>query len=244
MKTPITIDDLVNKTQLTNEAKLNIYKAYNLAYQLHKDQKRDNGEKYITHPLNVAYIIAELGGDETTIIASLLHDTLEDTSLTKQEIENIFGKEIAEIVDGVTKLDKINFLTKEEKDLENRRKLVKAITKDVRVIILKLADRLHNMRTLDFKNKIKQIENAKETINFFVPFANELGLTSIEKELINLANKYLENSIEQTKDNVYQSSWNEITTDNNSDLIETLKNIDINNTYIPKHIKKLNSIKR
>jgi GTP pyrophosphokinase len=243
MNKNITIDDLLEKINFSEESKKKIFKAYLIASKLHENQYREDGEEYITHPLNVSYIIAEIGGDEATIIAALLHDTLEDTDFTKEEIEKLFGRDVACIVDGVTKINKIKFLTKQEKNLENRRKLVKATVDDVRVIILKLADRLHNMRTIQFKSKEKQIENAKETLDFFVPFAKELGLVNLEYELINLSNKYLGNEEINFKMSDEHISWDELIS-SNCFLIDTLKHIDINNTYIPQQIRQLILIKR
>ena len=130
-----------------------VTKAYELAKQLHEGQFRESGEPYIMHPVNVAYILAEMKADRDTLCAALLHDTIEDTNITKEEIASEFNPTIANLVDGVTKLAKMNFSSKEERVLANTRKIITGITNDVRIIIIKLADRLHNMRTLEHKRK-------------------------------------------------------------------------------------------
>ena len=129
-----------------------IMKAYNYANDLHKGQYRQSGEEYIIHPLTVAYILAELGADADTICAGLLHDTLEDTNTTKEEIAENFGSDVANLVDGVTKISKMNFSSKQEQNLANTRKIITSMATDIRIIIIKLADRLHNMKTLQFKS--------------------------------------------------------------------------------------------
>lgn len=168
-----------------------INKAYDLAEYLHKDQKRESGEPYIIHPLNVAYILSLLHVDSDTICAALLHDTIEDTKMTKEELERLFNYDVANLVDGVSKISKMNFSTKEEQRLANTRKIILGLTNDVRIIIIKLADRLHNMRTLQYKRREKQIENSIETLEIFVPLAYYLGLYEIKKELENLSLFYL-----------------------------------------------------
>ena len=149
-KNEISIYDVITKKKEVTrrvDTKL-IMKAFNYANELHKDQKRSSGEPYIIHPINVAYILAEIGLDESTISAALLHDVVEDTEATNEDIINIFGKEIAEMVAGVTKLSSMQFATVEENQVENYRRMFLAMGKDIRVILIKLADRLHNMRTL------------------------------------------------------------------------------------------------
>ncbi len=189
----ITIYDVISKKRETTkkvDTKL-IMKAYNLAYDKHKDQKRGSGEPYIIHPLNVAYILAGIGLDDNTICAALLHDVVEDTDVTNENLKEIFGNEIAEMVDGVTKLSTIQFATLEEKQVENYRRMFLAMGKDIRVILIKLADRLHNMRTLKYLSRDRQLANAKETLELYAPLANRLGLYSIKAELEDLGFKYM-----------------------------------------------------
>ena len=165
--------------------------AYNLAEYLHRGQKRASGEDYIIHPLNVAYILAMLHADIDTICAALLHDTIEDTEITKEELEIMFNYNVANLVDGVSKISRMNFSSKEEQRLANTRKIILGLTNDVRIILIKLADRLHNMRTLQYKTKEKQIENAIETLEIFVPLAYYLGIYEIKNELENISLFYL-----------------------------------------------------
>ena len=190
----ITIQDVISKRKQHSrrvDTKL-IMKAYNLANEKHKDQKRSSGEPYIIHPLNVAYILADIGLDESTISAALLHDVVEDTDVTDEQLRKEFGDEIADMVAGVTKLSNIQFASVEEQQAEDYRKMFLAMGKDIRVILIKLADRLHNMRTLKFLRRDRQIANAKETMELYAPLANRLGLYSLKWELEDLSFKYLE----------------------------------------------------
>ena len=187
----LTVNDLLSKVAEYNIEGLEmIKKAYYYAEELHKGQKRQSGEDYITHPLNVAYTLAEMYADTDTLCAALLHDTLEDTKITKEQIAIDFNDDVANLVDGVTKISRMNFATKQEQNLANTRKIITSITNDVRIIIIKLADRLHNMRTLQFKSEFKKKENAKETLLLYVPLADRLGMHIIKSELEDLSLKY------------------------------------------------------
>lgn len=192
----ITFEDLINKIRDYNPDEVEIIsKAYNYAKDLHEGQVRQSGEPYITHPLNVAYILADMKADKDTVCAGLLHDTLEDTNITKEDIAHDFNQNIANLVDGVTKLSKMNFSSKEKQNMANTRKIITGITSDVRIIIIKLADRLHNMRTLEYKSEFKQKENAMETMDIFVPLAYYIGAYRIKSELEDLSLRYLYPSI-------------------------------------------------
>ena len=188
-----TVQEIISKRKEHSrrvDTKL-IMKAYNYAKSHHGDQLRKSGEPYIIHPLNVAYILADMGLDDSTIAAALLHDVVEDTDVTENDITKEFGQEISDMVVGVTKLGNISFASVEEQQVENYRKMFLAMGKDIRVILIKLADRLHNMRTLKFLRKDRQIAISKETMDLYAPLANRLGLYSLKWELEDLSFKYL-----------------------------------------------------
>ena len=183
---------LVN-TYIHKEESINlITKAYNRAAELHNGQFRKSGEPYIIHPLNVACILAELHVGPDTICAGLLHDVVEDTSISKEELKSEFSEDIAEIVDGVTKISNLKFVSLEEKQVENHQKMLLAMGRDIRVIVVKLADRLHNIRTLYFMPAEKQERIAKETLEIYAPLAHKLGMFRIKAELEDTALKYVD----------------------------------------------------
>ncbi|MBQ3936970.1 MAG: bifunctional (p)ppGpp synthetase/guanosine-3',5'-bis(diphosphate) 3'-pyrophosphohydrolase [Ruminococcus sp.] len=190
----ITVDVLIQKI-LSGEKQYDLSKivsAYELANKYHDGQKRESGEPYITHPLAVAYILLELGMDTDTICAALLHDVVEDTDCTLEILQKKFGSDVAMLVNGVTKLKKVETFTKDEQKAENIRKILLAMSEDIRVIIIKLADRLHNMRTLNFCRDEKRRNIAHETMNIYAPIAHRLGIRSIKDELEDLSFKYLD----------------------------------------------------
>lgn len=169
-----------------------VHAAFDYALSMHGVQTRESGEPYVVHPLKVAEILADMEMDQTTIVAALLHDCIEDTKASFENIEQQFGADVARLVDGVTKLDGIEFRTKDEQKAESLRKMFFAMAKDIRVVIIKLADRLHNMRTLKFCKEEKRVRTAKETIEVYAPLANRLGINSIKWELEDLCLRYLD----------------------------------------------------
>lgn len=190
----VRFEDLMEnvKSYISNERELlKIIKAFNVASMMHEGQKRQSGEDYIVHPLSVAFILSEMKADSDTICAGLLHDTIEDTKMTKEKIAKEFNTKIATLVDGVTKISKMNFSSKGEQIATNTRKIITSLDTDVRIVIIKLADRLHNMRTLQYKSLEKQEENSIETMEIFVPLAYYLGIYKIKSELEDLALYYL-----------------------------------------------------
>lgn len=190
----ITIDELIDKFKSYNDNKEDIdliKRAYDYAEKKHFGQKRISGDDYILHPLNVALILTEISMDAECMAAALLHDTIEDADATKEEIERLFGSEVALLVDGVTKINKINFQSDSEASAAYQRKILVGLSEDVRVIIIKLADRLHNMRTLSVLSEEKQKKKAKETLEILTPVAHRLGIYKIKSELEDLSLRYL-----------------------------------------------------
>ena len=189
-----TIEEVLENAKKSNrraDLKL-IRRAYDFAKSKHGEQLRRSGEPYIIHPVQVAYILSTLGLDESTICAALLHDVIEDTDVTLQDLSKEFSPEIAEMVDGVTKLTQLNYQhDKIEVQAENLRKMFLAMAKDIRVILIKLADRLHNMRTMQYQSPAKQVEKSRETMDIYAPIAHRLGISKIKVELDDLSMKYL-----------------------------------------------------
>ena len=194
-KAEVTIKNFLSKVKHYYHARDigRIEDAFNVANKAHQGQFRASGRPYITHPTIVADILIDMGLDVSTVCAALLHDTVEDTYVTDGDLRKQFGDEIADLVAGVTKLDKIQFHNKEEEQAENMRKMFFAMAKDVRVMLIKLADRLHNMRSLMYLSSEKQLIIAKETLDIFSPIAGRLGISSIKSELEDLCLKYLDN---------------------------------------------------
>ena len=192
------LNKILNKPTFKDTDRALIEKAFSVANEAHKNQKRSSGEPYISHPLSVAYFLSELGLDSTTIAACLLHDTLEDTSLTHSDLEKEFGKEIAFLVDGVTKLSKIEYSDKSDSGkkshtdhLNSLKKMIFAMAEDIRVILIKLADRYHNMETLKYLNKADQKKIAMETLEIYAPIAARLGMGRLKGQLEDMAFPYV-----------------------------------------------------
>lgn len=215
-----TIDALIQKI-LDDEKQYDLSKiisAYEFAAKAHANQFRSSGEPYITHPLAVSFILLELGMDTDTICAAMLHDVVEDTDVTLEEIKKRFGQDVAMLVDGVTKLGKIPLFTKEEQQAENVRKILLAMSQDIRVIIIKLCDRLHNMRTLHYRPAHKQRNTALETMNIYAPIAHRLGMRTIQEEIEDLAFRYLDPYAYSEIENTLR-----IRSDNREAFIESIK---------------------
>ena len=189
----VRLEDIVERLQRNNpEADVELVRrAYIFSARAHQGQTRLSGESYLIHPLDVAQILAELKLDAATVAAGILHDTIEDTTSTTEEIQSLFGDEVAKLVDGMTKLSRIELQSREEREAQNFRKMIVAMSNDIRVILIKLADRLHNMRTLTFLPPEKQKRTAQETLDIYAPLANRLGIARIKTELEDLSFRYL-----------------------------------------------------
>ena len=195
------IDQIKSYNRFLNSESLS--KAYNFALDAHQDQKREEGVPYIIHPVAVANILTELKLDSATITTGLLHDTIEDTNVTYETVKREFGEEVANLVDGVTKLSDIKFNSREQKQAENFMKMFLSVASDIRVIIIKFSDRLHNMQTINYLPLIKQRRIAVETRDVYAPLAHRLGLYSIKTELEDLGLKF-------TKPEVYKAIAEEL----------------------------------
>src|SRR6187402_2247090 len=171
---------------LPREQVLRIRRAFLIGAAAHDGQTRKSGEPYITHPVAVAQVLAEQGLDVETLVAAILHDTIEDTPLSRQDLAAQFGETVAELVDGVTKLDKVRFADRQEAAAESFRKMLLAMSRDLRVILIKLADRLHNMRTLGAQSAEARKRIARETLDIYAPIAQRLGMSLVKSELQNL----------------------------------------------------------
>lgn len=233
----ITIETILQELEIHNRKAIPmVKKAYALAAEIHKEQKRQSGEPYIIHPLTVAKNLLDMEiWDQDTICAALLHDTIEDSDLTKEDIAKIINEPTAELVDGVTKISRMNFTSKNNQNLANTRKIITGLNKDVRIILIKLADRLHNMRTLEFKSPQKQKENAIETMEVFVPLAYSIGAYRIKSELEDLSLMYIEpdeyKKIEERKIKMYKEFYPDL-----KEMLDKIKRI-LNDKHIPNKIK-------
>ncbi len=226
----MTIEKLLAKlTYFNNVEKEKVIKAYNFASIVHNGQYRNSGELYITHPLSVAYILAYFKVDSDTIAAALLHDVIEDSNFTKNDIEELLNHDVAILVDGVTKIRRECFDTKEDQNNANTRKNIMGLKIDPRIIIIKLADRLHNMLTMEYQNEIKQVENSYETVEIFSPLAYHTGILVIKRVLEELSLPYID-----------KKTYNEISKQKRLIVDENI--INLQNTYfnIKEHLEQRN----
>src|SRR5258707_3990261 len=189
----IRFEDILNKIESYSpgfDEEL-LQRAYIVSAREHRGQVRSSGDEYLVHPLNVAYILAEMRLDETSIAVGLLHDVLEDTLTTKETLQEMFGDDVAELVDGVTKISRYAYVSKEEQQAETFRKMLLAMVSDLRVVLVKLADRFLNMRTLEFLPEERRLAIAKETMEIYAPIANRLGMGRIKSELEDLSFRHM-----------------------------------------------------
>src|SRR3990167_124347 len=195
----LKLKDVLQKVEAYNDhANLDlIKKAYVFSAKAHEGQTRQSGHPYVIHPLEVANILADMKMDVATLVAAILHDTLEDTPATKEQIQTLFGADVAELVDGVTKLSKLHFNTREEQAAENFRKMILAMSKDIRVILIKLADRLNNLRTLQFMPEEKQMRIAQETLDIYAPLSSRLGIQWMKAQLEDLSLRFVKPQFHQ-----------------------------------------------
>jgi len=222
----ITIEDLLSSIILYHDVSEDlelVKRAYQYASFLHRDQKRKSGEPYIVHPLSVAFILTSFArADMNTICAALLHDAIEDTECTKEDIISSFGEEVYRLVDGVTKIRGIVFSSKEEGAIENQGKILNGMAEDIRIILIKLADRLHNMRTLEYKSSDRQKAIAQETLDFYVPIAYYLGSYRIKNELEDLCFKYVDNEKYRSLSHELEDYLN----DSKEDVLAMIKQVE------------------
>lgn len=249
MDKPKTIDDIVEfvKSYLNEESISLILKAYNVAKTMHDGQFRKSGDPYIQHPVEVAYVLATLHAGPLTIAAGLLHDVLEDTQMSREEMTIEFNAEVTEIVDGVTKISKLKYHTKEKALAHNHEKLLIAMAKDVRVILVKLVDRLHNMRTIDFQPEDKRKRIAQETLDLYAPLAHRLGMYRIKAELEDLSFKAIEPEMYKEISTLVASKKSEREEDieiMKNSIVEILKNNHIEQYDLKGRIKNIYSIYR
>ncbi|HOS98631.1 MAG TPA: RelA/SpoT family protein, partial [Deltaproteobacteria bacterium] len=190
----VRINDILDEVSsyIPEEDKRLIEKAYVFSARVHQGQKRLSGEPYLHHPLEVAHIVAQMRLDVTAVTAAFLHDAIEDSLTKREDIQQEFGEEVAQVVEGLTKISKMNFRSVEEQQAENFRKMILAMSKDLRVLLIKLVDRLHNMRTLEYHNRASQLRIARETLDIYAPLANRLGIHWLQVELEELSLRYLE----------------------------------------------------
>lgn len=243
-----TIEDVLTsaKTYIHQEKNLElIEKAYEIAEKYHSGQFRKSGDPYVQHPIEIAYILTTLHAGPSTIAAGLLHDVLEDTAMTKEEMTEAIGADVTSIVDGVTKISKLKYMTKEKILAQNHQKILLAMAKDIRVIIVKLVDRLHNMRTLEFHNVEKQKRISQETLDLYAPLAHRLGMFRIKAELEDASLKYLNNQeyveISKAIDSKKSERYNDIE-GMTSELKKILDEHNVDNYQIKGRIKNIYSI--
>ena len=237
----MTIEDVIKEIEKYNPDEVEkVRHAYEIAALAHQHQKRESGEPYIIHPLNVCYNLTTFKADGASLCAGLLHDVVEDTDYTLKDIEKLFGKDVAFLVDGVTKISNLHYNSKDEATNANIRRLINSLNDDVRIIIIKLCDRLHNMRTLEYKAPEKQIRSAEETLNIFVPLAYFIGAFKLKCELEDICLSYLDNEAYNTlteKEEDILKDYDKCRTIASKEVEELLKANNIQFTY---RIKILN----